>query len=154
MLRPPPGVKNQLTSPKTIEDYVKKNALFDYARTGFCCNIPVSEVASTSRRPRRLLEATSDNGMQQHKSKNHWRLCEKKCPVRLWQIRIMMQHSIIWRCLNKVSAPTPSWGYLIEWNATTEVQNPFYYMLTYNYYSTNVQLVHNYHTTARHLLYN
>jgi hypothetical protein len=153
-LRPPQTMECNKTSPKSIEDYVRRSAQFGYGSIGSCCNIPLSEVASTSRRPRRLLEATSDNGMQQHKSKNHWRLYEKKCPVQLWQNNVLVQHSSPWRCLNKVSAPTPCWGHLIEWNATTEVQNPFDYMLTYNYYATNIQLVHNYHTTAIHLLYN
>jgi hypothetical protein len=38
-LRPPPGVENQLRSPKTIEDYIRKSAQFGYGRTGSSCNI-------------------------------------------------------------------------------------------------------------------
>jgi hypothetical protein len=34
MLRPPLGLENQLTSPKTIEDFVKKSAQFGYGRIG------------------------------------------------------------------------------------------------------------------------
>jgi hypothetical protein len=33
MLRPPLGLENQLSSPKTIEDFVKKSAQFNYGRT-------------------------------------------------------------------------------------------------------------------------
>jgi hypothetical protein len=53
-----------ITSPKTIEDYMRKSAQFGYGRTGFWCNILFPGGASTSRRLRRLVEATSDNGMQ------------------------------------------------------------------------------------------
>jgi hypothetical protein len=70
-LRPPQTMECNNTSPKTIEDYVRRSAQFGYGKTGSCCNIPLSEVASTSHWPRRLLEANSNNGMQQHKSKNH-----------------------------------------------------------------------------------
>jgi hypothetical protein len=58
-------------SQKTIEDYMRKSAQFDYGRTGSWCNIPFPGGASTSHRPRWLVEATLDNGMQQQKSKNH-----------------------------------------------------------------------------------
>jgi hypothetical protein len=34
-MRPPLGMENQLTSPKTIEDLVKKSVQFGYGRTGF-----------------------------------------------------------------------------------------------------------------------
>jgi hypothetical protein len=59
------------TSPKTIEDYMRGSAQFGYGRTGSWYNIQFPGGASTSRRLRRLVEATLDNGMQQHKSKNH-----------------------------------------------------------------------------------
>jgi hypothetical protein len=39
MLRPPPGVENQLTSPKSIEDYMTKSAQFGYGRTRSWYNI-------------------------------------------------------------------------------------------------------------------
>jgi hypothetical protein len=33
MLKSPLGLENQLTSPKTIEDFVKKSAQFSYGKT-------------------------------------------------------------------------------------------------------------------------
>jgi hypothetical protein len=38
--------------------------------------------------------------------------------------RVLVQYFIHLRCLNKVSAPTASYGHVMEWNATTQVQNP------------------------------
>jgi hypothetical protein len=62
--------------------------------------------------------------MQQYKSKNHWRLNEKKCPVWLWQNKVLVQYFISWRCQYKASVPRACWGHLREWNATTQVQKP------------------------------
>jgi hypothetical protein len=47
MLRPPPGVENQLTSPKTIEDFMRKSVQFGYGRTGSYCSISTSGGANT-----------------------------------------------------------------------------------------------------------
>jgi hypothetical protein len=70
-LRPPQTMECNNTSPKTIEDYMRKSAQFGYGKIGSWCNIPFLGGASTSHQLQRLVEATSDNGMQQHKSKNH-----------------------------------------------------------------------------------
>jgi hypothetical protein len=112
------------TSPKSIDNYMRKSAQFGYGRMGSWCNISFSGRAPTWCQPWRLVEATPRSGMQQHKSKIHWRLYEKKCPVRLWQNRPLVQHFVPWRCLKKVSAPMASCGQLRKWNATTQVQNP------------------------------
>jgi hypothetical protein len=62
--------------------------------------------------------------MQLHKSNNHRRFYEKKCPVPLWQNKVLVQHCSPWRCQLLVSAPTLVWGHLWGCNATTQVQQP------------------------------
>jgi hypothetical protein len=47
MLRPPLGLENQLSSPKTIEDFVKKSAEFGYGRTRSQFGISTSRGANT-----------------------------------------------------------------------------------------------------------
>jgi hypothetical protein len=101
-----------------------KSPQFSYARRGSWGNIPFPGGALTRCRPRRLVEATSRNGMQQHKSKIHWRLYEKKCPIQLWQNKVLEQHFIPSKSPNKVSALTTTWSHLRKWNVTTQVQNP------------------------------
>jgi hypothetical protein len=69
--RPPQGMECNNTSPKTIEDYMRKSARFSYGRTRSWCNIPFLGGASIRCRLRHLVEPTSGHGRQQHKSKNH-----------------------------------------------------------------------------------
>jgi hypothetical protein len=47
MLRPPPRVENPITSPKSIEDFMRKNAKFSYGRTASWCNISFPGGANT-----------------------------------------------------------------------------------------------------------
>jgi hypothetical protein len=121
---PPQGIDCNNTSPKSIDDYMRKRTRFGYGITRPCRNISFPRGALTSYQSGRVTEANSGNGIQQYKSKIHWRLYEKKCPIRLWYNKGLVQHFIPWRCLNKVSVPTASWIQLREWNTTIQVQNP------------------------------
>jgi hypothetical protein len=47
MLKPPLGLENQLSSPITIEDFVKKSVEFGYGRTRSQFNISTSGGANT-----------------------------------------------------------------------------------------------------------
>jgi hypothetical protein len=47
ILRPPQGMECNNTSPKTIEDYMRKNAQFGYGRTRSWCNISFPGGANT-----------------------------------------------------------------------------------------------------------
>jgi hypothetical protein len=112
----------QVQNPSTI--IWEKSDQFGYYRIRSLCNIAFPRSAPTRCRRRRLVEVTLRNGMQQYQSKIHWRLYEEKCPIRLLQNRVLVQHFIPWKCLNKVSILTASCGHLREWNATTQVQHP------------------------------
>jgi hypothetical protein len=61
------GISNRTESK---DNDIPQDGLIQIDDMYWSCEL-LDEVASTSRRPRRLLGATSDNGMQQHKSKNH-----------------------------------------------------------------------------------
>jgi hypothetical protein len=71
MLRPPQGMECTNTSPKTIEDYMRKSAQFDYGRIGSCCSISSPGGAHTMPQYRGGVEAPPGDEMYQHKSKNH-----------------------------------------------------------------------------------
>jgi hypothetical protein len=62
--------------------------------------------------------------MPNNKSKSHWRLYEKKCPLPLWQNTVLVQYFIPQRCQLLVLAPSLVWGHLWGANATTHVQKP------------------------------
>ena len=68
-------------SPKTFIDYMRRIPELGYCRTRSYYNIPCPQGASRSHCTRRLLEAPLGAGMQQEKTKNLWRLYEKKCSI-------------------------------------------------------------------------
>jgi hypothetical protein len=90
LLGPPKEMESNNTSPKSIDDYMRKSTQFDDGRTRSWSNISFPGGASTSRRPQHLVGATSGNGIQQHKFKIHGILYEKNCLVRLWQNRVLV----------------------------------------------------------------
>jgi hypothetical protein len=62
--------------------------------------------------------------MLQDDSKIHGGLYEKKCPVWLWQNKVVLQHFIPLRFQLLLSSTTLGWGHLGELNVAGWLQNP------------------------------
>jgi hypothetical protein len=62
--------------------------------------------------------------MHKHRSKNHWRLYERKCPVRLWENKVLLQHFISWKCPYTPSVPRGCWATSKRGNAPRQVPKP------------------------------
>jgi hypothetical protein len=112
------------TSPKTMEDYMKKSAQFGYGRTGSCWCISSPRGGLNMLRLRSMCLPPPGHGMQQHKSKNHRRLYEKECPVRLWQNKVMLVDFISSGWPQHASAPKHVLTTSRTWNAPSEVEKP------------------------------